>query len=785
MHSAAIYEWKKGLLLFTCHTSSNKIVDCSFSDTSKSFGVCGENFVSFWEQSVNNTFERRHGLFGSKLMNNRMTCITFFNEKYVTGSASGHLYTWEGRNCVAKYKGCHFGSIEVMNVISPILLGTGTSEATIQLWNKSFEIIRTLNIDYFGTCKRCINSLTWKHSTSSFIVSFQSNEIIEVDADLKVILVQGHFGGNFQGLATNPVDVKEFATAGCDGTVRIWKIYENMPLRMIQLDSAAGCISYSPHSKVLAVGLGCGSKRTKKDGSFCILCSGSLVVLHESRHSKLGLTDCKFTSDATILCFSSMDGSIYIHDGVTYSLYARTNRRSEAITSIDIGNLSGKFYIRGMIENNEISLWNCSGEQQSNKLINDVKWDTSSCSSIKCLFENSINDGLLSVSSCHTLEGSPLSIICDNLGRIHLSCHPVFQSSSSYICRGYGTKIGGSCFTGDGSSLITIGLDDCCVNVWEVNELTQQVINDLLICEKSPILHANSHSFDRGLLWGDIVSEHFKALCNMETLSREIDFAPSYQWQNAIVSPCHDLEEDTTYPDHNLFLERIHGFNSYLSNNIYYGGTKNIIYTAANIVITLNVETGQQQFYKELKGQITCVAFNENRKICAIGQECGEHFIHVVDLYKNETIKVLRGDFSNRITNVKFDESGKYLATVRRDEVKNLAIYHWESGTIVQSYQAPEQETFAISFAPHLLGVVECGVGFIHFWEWSEAMYLKSAELGTIGKVILYIYIYNSPLVFEYVNNLLFCLIASIVSCDCMDWKCAYCRNIRWSFIHF
>ena len=66
----------------------------------------------------------QRGLFGKKASAQAILCAKAFGEVVVSGAASGHLYVWEGRNCIRAVK-AHSGAITALHVIGKIDDGTG------------------------------------------------------------------------------------------------------------------------------------------------------------------------------------------------------------------------------------------------------------------------------------------------------------------------------------------------------------------------------------------------------------------------------------------------------------------------------------------------------------------------------------------------------------------------------------------------------------------------------------------------------------------------------------
>ena len=130
------------------------------------------------------------------------------------------------------------------------------------------------------------------------------------------------------------------------------------------------------------VGFGSG-KRTKgqlspKEGSFVVLRSGDLKVMHEGKDASGFITVVKFSPDMRVLAVGSDDNYIYLYD--VKELYARRvtiKTHATSITALDFS--SNSAYLMSADASKRVYYTDVSNgvQIQSSSTLRDEKWATS------------------------------------------------------------------------------------------------------------------------------------------------------------------------------------------------------------------------------------------------------------------------------------------------------------------------------------------------------------------------------------------------------------------------
>ena len=135
-HSVAVYNWKEKRLLFAHKSTRSKVFDCHFISNS-SFVTCGVNHIHFWESQRAGVYSQKKGLFGKLGKMQTITCASNLEDgRVVSGSLSGHLYVWAGRNCQKMMK-AHDTTINALYSCSHGLLSS--KDGKVRLWTQKME----------------------------------------------------------------------------------------------------------------------------------------------------------------------------------------------------------------------------------------------------------------------------------------------------------------------------------------------------------------------------------------------------------------------------------------------------------------------------------------------------------------------------------------------------------------------------------------------------------------------------------------------------------------------
>jgi WD40 repeat protein len=246
-HSLAVYDWEAcptGRLVATAAGTNARVFACCFAGTrGRSIVVCSEESATFWRLERGGIVGVR-GIFGRKARQQPLlACVALVGggngDHVVTGCASGHIYLWRDRNCVAAVK-AHRGSAGALAPCAGGGFVSGGIDMRVRMWTKRLEPGASFDLSAFGPHSG-IRSVCTSADGSRLLVGLASSGLYEISSadgsDLRGGAIAGsHAAGRVMGLAVHPSEPC-FVTVGDDGVVRVWDAKRRIALRMTQLDS--------------------------------------------------------------------------------------------------------------------------------------------------------------------------------------------------------------------------------------------------------------------------------------------------------------------------------------------------------------------------------------------------------------------------------------------------------------------------------------------------------------------------------------------------------------------
>ncbi|CAN0063286.1 unnamed protein product [Pylaiella littoralis] len=799
-HSVAVFHWQTRTTLFTAPSGPETVLGCHVVHEDL-FVSCGVDHLRLWSR-VGGSFELEQGIFGRKGARQPMLCCTSLGDEgskiVLTGSTSGHLYVWEGRNCTRCIK-AHTGAIMAVtrgNGVEVQGLATGSADGKVQIWTSSLEMAVCIDVKALGPISHMIHSLSWDVINHKMLVATDSCEIYEVlDSDGTNLhrgpMVQGHFGHGVRGLAVHPTNPDQFASAGADRTVRVWNRADRKMVKMCVLDTPAQCICYNPDGTILAVGLGGGlasdsgewigekekqehtitsNHTNKKDGAWVVLREKDLTVAHEARDSKMPVRTIRWSPDGGTLAVASEDSFVYLYNCGDYIAKAKCGGHNGPVTHLDFS-CDGQYFQCDSQKGGELLFFDTErGDQMSPASLRDTEWETQSC-----VFGwplqgawGTLVDGCVLTVAARANNGEQL-VVADGFGRLRLLRYPAVNDNQDYRqYRGHGCPVRNCSFLADDRSLVTSGGRDCAVLLWafepradaegvgvvdsySTNGGVKYVLEDdpevetVVMADEDRARHPDLKDlsgWDQDRKMDRIKNGDPEATMLMEENADEENFGPAKPWHRAVAAPSSAPLEDMRVPDNDLVLEWVHGYRGHdCRNAAMYTASGEVLFFAGSLVVRQDTPKKIQRFFTDHTDEVLCFDAHPSGSLVASGQKGRLPKVIVWEMGEMRAVKVLEGYHRRAVTTVRFSPDGRLLATMGADDHHGLAVYDWENSVLLCTTRTGTAKTFSLGFTINSDGLILCADGTVDFWtiQGGQNMTRRPGSLGPFGKRQLFL----------------------------------------------
>ena len=218
-HTVAIYHtltgnWDDGRLQAFAQSGKQDILFACFIAGGGEFELItgGVHTVTFWKTMGSGILEATRGYFGRRGKVQPLTCACSIRQLIVTGTVSGHLYTWdqEKRTILQAIK-AHSSTVNAI-IARTTLKGdffvTGGKDGVIKLWNTSMHCIKAFNMTEARPPPRDskVRSVSINDVGNTILVGTQGSELFEITniqatADITgaTLLQRGHFAYELWG----------------------------------------------------------------------------------------------------------------------------------------------------------------------------------------------------------------------------------------------------------------------------------------------------------------------------------------------------------------------------------------------------------------------------------------------------------------------------------------------------------------------------------------------------------------------------------------------------------
>jgi len=463
--------WTDTYLQASAMAGQEKVLFALFAGSGLVTG--GVNHILFWSLA-GSVLTPMKGLFGRKGKIQPLLCAAVFDgNKVVSGTVTGHLYVWSGRECVKSIK-AHERSVNSLFSCSNGLV-SGSKDGVVKLWDTRLSPIRTFDMTEALPMphRPTIRSVCWDPLRGVVLIGTQGSEIFEVSTENQsvTLLSQGHSADEVHGLAPHPSNPDLLVTGGDDQTVRLWDTSTRKLVKETNVGCMTRAVSWSPCGSVVGVGLGgsVGRGRQKKDGAMMVLDSKSLELVHETRDSKEWIADCKYSPDGETFAVASCDNKIYLYDvRKNYELRAKCEGHSSFVLHIDFSDDSE--YLRSNCGGFDMLFHKVEDGSMINSpsMLKDVQWSTCTCTLswyVQGMWPE-VTDGT-HYNSCD----SSLDLLAsgDDQGNLNLFNFPCITKGSRPLRRrAHISQVTNVRFNSDRSRIFTTGGADKVVCQWKI-----------------------------------------------------------------------------------------------------------------------------------------------------------------------------------------------------------------------------------------------------------------------------------------------------------------------------
>jgi WD40 repeat protein len=749
--SLYLHEWKTKTLIYESPAEANRtilILKCNpFNGTLVS---CGVNHISFWK--IQGHGRNVHRYFGVVDPPQTILCADFLESKpdeslTVTAGELGAIYLWKDRAAIVPGSNirpiscifAHPGPIYDVACDSTSILSCGEG-GWVKLWNLSTgereyalkcqighklmrEREKLLSPCPFCPDNICIRSILWLPTSpqgAKMILGLSCNAICEADlhgTDLKV-LVQGHGQSRMSCLAMHPCSGL-FASCSEDKVVTLWSKEERRALKIRDVESEPYVVEFTPDGGFLLVGL---------SGGQVLMFSAKLLDSVSSPFPEIFSTKAisviRFSPHGNLLAITDMSGNIFVFLAVwsgsscTYKHKAKCNIHVGGILRLD-WSTDCKF-VQVETDRHEMIVWEIDADSTSQYLRtedhSEIPWATKTC-----VLGWHTQGYLHHAGSLFRLCGdrsNRMDVLAsgDEDGKIALFRNPCPEkNASAKIYHGHVGPISAVRFTFDDKNIISVGLTDNSIVVWQhliipQNEYDSEVefmVNSAKRSDIKPVEHEG---------------DEFKA--SKPFLSSLI--APSIQISQPMDAPTQSLRLDHVFGSHQKYRK------------VDFLNTEEILYLAGAVAVLVNPSSGRQRFYREHTESISTMCCQSTNEIVLTAQTSEEFCIHVWSVRTLKSISKFSGPC--KIINACFTADGDKIVVLGwNGKLNTIMLFDWNAKTKLASEDFGPQAILDVGCHPEGAMIVTCGSddanghGCVTFWSLKRGSWHK--KHGFFGDV--------------------------------------------------